>query len=196
MRTSKLIALAATAILAACANQKEPAEQAVSKIEASLDGVRADAQKYAADQLQAVDTSVGKLKERLAQKDYDGVIGGAPSVASEIDQLKSTVATAKADAEATLAAAQAEWNDLNASVPGLVEKLQARVDQIAKSKKYPKGMDKAGFETAKSGFDALKTEWTEATSEFAAGEAANAVRKARSAKSKAEELITQLEVKA
>ena len=196
MRTSKLIALAATAILAACANQKEPAEQAVSRIEASLDGVRADAQQYAADQLQTVDTSVTKLKERLAQKDYDGVIGGAPSVASEIDALKSTVATAKADAEATMAAAQAEWNDLNSSVPGLVEKLQARVDQIAKSKKYPKGMDKAGFETAKAGFEALKTEWTEAGSEFASGQAANAVRKARNAKSKAEELMTQLEVKA
>jgi len=196
MRTSKLIALAATAILAACANQKEPAEQAVSKIEASLDGVRTDAQQYAADQLQAVDTSLSKLKERLAQKDYDGVVGGAPSVASEVDALKSTVATAKADAEATLAAAQAEWNDLNSSVPGLVEKLQARVDQIAKSKKYPKGMDKAGFETAKSGFEALKTEWTEAGNEFASGQAANAVRKARSAKSKAEELMTQLEVTA
>ncbi len=196
MRTSKLIALAATAILAACANQKEPAEQAVSKIEASLDGVRADAKQYAADQLQAVDTSVGKLKERLAQKDYDGVIGGAPSVASEVDSLKTAVAAAKADAEATLAAAQAEWNDLNSSVPGMVEKLQARVDQIAKSKKYPKGMDKAGFETAKSGFEALKTEWTEAGSEFASGQAANAVRKARSAKSKAEELTTLLEGKA
>lgn len=196
MRTPKLIALAAVAILAACANQKEPAEQAVSRIEASLSDIRADAQQYAADQLQAVDTSVGKLKERLAQKDYDGVIGGAPSVASEIDSLKSTVASAKADAEATMAAAQAEWNDLNSSVPGMVEKLQARVDQIAKSKKYPKGMDKAGFETAKSGFEALKTEWTEAGSEFASGQAANAVRKARSAKSKAEELMTQLEVKA
>ena len=43
MRTPKLIALAATAILAACANQKEPAEQAVSKIEASLEGVSDEA---------------------------------------------------------------------------------------------------------------------------------------------------------
>jgi len=196
MRTTRLIALAATVILAACANQKEPAEQAVSKIEMSLDGVRADAQQYAADQLAAVDASVKRLKDKLAQQDYDGVVGGAPSVASEVDALKSTVATAKADAEATLAAAQSEWNDLNSSVPGMVEKLQARVDQISKSKKYPKGMDKAGFETAKSGFEALKTEWTEASGEFASGQAANAVRKARNAKSKAEELMTQLEAKA
>ena len=78
----------------------------------------------------------------------------------------------------------------------MVEKLQARVDQLAKSKKFPKGMDKAGFETAKTDFESLKTEWTEATSEFASGQAANAVRKARGAKARAEELITKLEVAA
>ena len=78
----------------------------------------------------------------------------------------------------------------------MVEKLQARVDQLSKTHKYPKGMDKAAFEAAKTGFESLKTEWTEAGSEFTSGQAANAVRKARSAKAKAEELIQQLEVPA
>jgi hypothetical protein len=110
--------------------------------------------------------------------------------------LKTAAAEAKADAEETLAAAQSEWTELTASVPPLVEKLQAKVDQLSKSRKYPKGMDKAGFEAAKSGFEALKTEWTEAGAEFASGQAANAVRKARNAKQKAEELMTQLEVQA
>jgi DNA repair exonuclease SbcCD ATPase subunit len=195
MRTSKFIALAAAAFLAACANQKEPAENAVAKIEASLNEVRADAQKYAADQLQTVDQSVSRLKQNLANKDYSGVVVGAPSVASAVDDLKSTVATAKADAEANMAAAQTEWNELSASVPPLVEKLQARVDQLTKTRRYPKGMDKAAFEAAKNAFENLKTEWNEASSEFTSGQAGNAVRKARNAKGKAEELINQLEVK-
>jgi hypothetical protein len=194
MRT-RLIALAAAAILAACANQKQPAEQAVAKIDASLSEIRADAQQYAADQLQAVDASVTRLKDNLAKQDYRAVVMGAPSVASEVAALKDQVATAKADAEATLAAAQTEWNDLTASVPPLVEKLQARVDQLSKSRKFPKGMDKAAFDSAKANFESLKTEWTEAGSEFASGQAASAVRKARSAKAKAEELINTLEVK-
>jgi DNA repair exonuclease SbcCD ATPase subunit len=195
MRTSIFIALAATACLAACTNQQQPAENAVAKIQASLDEVRADAQKYAPDQLQTVETSVSRLKENLTKKDYSGVVVGAPSVASEVDGLRSTVATAKADAEANLAAAQTEWNDLSASVPPLVEKLQARVDQLSKTRRYPKGMDKAAFEAAKNTFEGLKNEWTEASNEFTSGEAGNAVRKARNAKSKAEELINQLEVK-
>ena len=49
-----------------------------------------------------------------------------------------------------LAAAQSEWNELTASVPPMVEKLQARVDQLSKTRKYPKGMDKAAFEAAKT----------------------------------------------
>jgi hypothetical protein len=195
MFTRRILALAATAILAACANQKEPAQNAVAKVEASLNEIRGDAQQYAADKLQAVDTSVNRLKENLAKKDYRGVVMGAPSVAAEVDSLKEAVAAAKADAEATLAAAQTEWNDLSASVPPMVEKLQARVDQIAKTRKFPKGLDKTSFESAKTSFESVKTEWTEAASEFAAGQAASAVRKARSAKAKAAELINQLEVK-
>ncbi len=196
MRTIKIVALAAAAMLAACTSQKEPAEQAVAKIEASLNDVRADAEKYAADQLKTTEASVNRLKENLAKQDWSGVVVGAPSVASEVDSLKATVASAKADAEATLAAAQTEWSDLSSSVPPMVEKLQARVDQLVKTKKLPKGMDKAGFETAKASFESLKTEWTEAASEFASGQAANAVRKARSAKAAAEDLMTRLEVTA
>ena len=195
MRTpGKFVALVAVALLTACSSQKEPAENAVAQLEASLNEVRADAQQYSAEQLQSVEASVNRLKENLAKQDYGTVVQAAPAVRSDLESLKSATATAKTHAEEMLAAAQSEWNELTASVPPMVEKLQAKVDQISKSRRYPKGMDKAAFEAAKSGFETLKTEWTEAGAEFASGQAANAVRKARSAKAKAEELINQLEV--
>ena len=194
MRMRAIVITLAAAILAACTSQKDPAEKAVAKIQASLDEIRNDAQVYAADQLLAAETSMDRLKANLAKQDYSAVVVGAPSVSSEVSALKERVTEAKADAEATHAAAQAEWSDLSAKVPTLVEKLQARVDQLSKTRKYPKGMDKAAFESAKEGFEALKAEWTEASGEYASGEAAGAVRKARSAKSKAEELVTLLEV--
>jgi hypothetical protein len=118
MRTSRLIALVAATMLAACANQKEPAEQAVAKVEASLNEIRTDAQQYASEQLQTVEASVNRLKENLAKQDYRQVVMGAPSVASEVTALKEQVATAKADAEATMAAAKAEWDDLSAGARG------------------------------------------------------------------------------
>jgi hypothetical protein len=192
----KILAVAAVALLAACTSQKEPAEQAAANIEASLNEIRTDAQQYAAEQLQAADASVNRLKEQLASQDYSAVMQTAPAVRAELAALRTTVTEAKANAEAVAAAAQQEWNELSAAVPPLVEKLQARVDQLTRSRKYPKGMDKTAFEAAKSGFETLKTEWTEASAEFTSGEAASAVRKARNAKAKAEELINQLEVQA
>ncbi len=195
MRIHRTILALAAVALVACTSQKEPAENAYAKVETSFNEVRADAQQYAADKLEGVDASMKKLKDALANQNYRVVLSAAPSVASEIEDLKAAIAQGKADAEATLAAATTEWNDLSASVPPLVEKLQARVDQLSKTRKYPQGMDKSAFEAAKSGFESLKTEWTEAGSEFASGQAANAVRKARNAKAKAEELINALEVK-
>src|SRR5215216_2740186 len=129
MRIAKmLVALAAsTLLLAACANQKEPAEKAVAQVESALAEIRADAEKYAAEDLKPVDESVTKLKKNLASKDYSGVVMGAPSVASSVRALKETVATKKADAEATLAAAQAEWSELNTSVPQMIEAIQSRI---------------------------------------------------------------------
>src|SRR6185503_2010680 len=132
--TRTILALAAT-VLVACSSQKEPAENAVAKVDASLNEFRADAQQYAADQLQTVDASVKRLKDALANKNYRVVVSAAPSVTAEIDALKTSVAEAKQEAEATLAAAQSEWSDLSTSVPPLVEKLQARVDELSKSRK-------------------------------------------------------------
>ena len=84
-----------------------------------------------------------------------------------------------------LVAAQQEWTELNASVPEMVTRLQARFD----SKKLPKVLDKASFEEAKQKFEALKTSWGEATTDFTSGAVANAVRKAREIKAEAEQLV-------
>lgn len=196
MRTAKLFATFAAVIfvLAACANQKEPAERAVAQVETSLGEFRADAEKYAADELKDVDVSVNNLKNNLARQDYRAVIRGAPVVTSSITSLKQTVEQRKVDAAQMLEAAQGEWNELSASVAPAVEALQKRVDQIAKTRKLPKGLDKAGFETAKTDFENVKNEWTQAAADFAAGKAAEALRRARAVKAQAVDLSQRLEV--
>ena len=102
---------------------------------------------------------------------------------------KDTVAKKKAEAEEMLAAAQAEWTELSASVPDLVGKLQAKVDSFNKTRRLPKGMNRASFDSAKADFEALKSSWAEAGAEFSSGMVADAVRRARAAKAKGEELM-------
>lgn len=194
MRALKMLAaIAATAMLiTGCANQKEPAEKAVSQVEASLSQFKADAEKYAAEELQGVEESIAKLKGELAAKNYKAVVMQTPNVASTVAALKDTVAKKKADAEQILAAAQQEWTDLSASVPEMVAKLQAKVDSLTKSRRLPKGVDKAAFDAAKAEFETVKSSWAEASAEFSSGMVADAVRRARAAKAKAEELVQKL----
>ena len=194
MRFAKMfVAFAATTLmLAGCASQKEPAEKAMAQVESSLAEVRADAEKYASDQLKSVDESIARLKSSLASKDYKAVVMAAPSVNSNIASLKEAVASKKADAEAMVAAAQAEWGDLSTKVPQMVEAIQSRVDTLGKSKKLPANLDKATWETVKTNFDTMKTEWTDAAAQFASGQAGEAVRKAREVKAKGDMILAQL----
>src|SRR3954468_16269745 len=99
MRIANLfVAFAATTLMmVGCASQKEPAEKAVAQVESSLAEFRADAEKYEADELKAVDESVTKLKNSLANKDYGSVVTAAPAINSNIASLKQTVAAKKAD---------------------------------------------------------------------------------------------------
>lgn len=194
MSMTRILAVVAAAavLMTGCANQKEPAEKAVAQVEASLAQFKDDAEKYAAEELKSAQESLDKLKNELANKNYKAVVLQTPNVASTVAALKDTVAKKKADAEEMLAAAQQEWTDLSASVPEMVTKLQAKVDSFAKSRKLPKGLDKAGFEAAQQDFEALKSSWAEAGAEFSSGMVADAVRRARAAKAKAEELVQKL----
>jgi len=193
MRSMSMAVLAAVAVLlTGCANQKEPAEKAVAQVEASLSSFKADAEKYSADELRGVEESIARLKGELASKNYKAVVMQAPNVRSTVAALKESVAKKKAETEEMLAAAQAEWTDLNTRVPEMVNKLQARVDSLTRSRKLPQGVDKAAFETAKADFEALKSSWAEAGAEFGSGMVADAVRRARAAKAKGEELMQKL----
>ena len=91
-----------------------------------------------------------------------------------------------------MAAAQAEWTDLSAKVPQMVEAIQSRVDTLGKSRKLPANVDKATWETVKTDFETMKTEWTDATTQFASGQADEAVRKAREVKAKGDQILSKL----
>jgi ActR/RegA family two-component response regulator len=190
-----LVPIAAAAVLmTACSNQKEPAEKAVAQTEASLSKFRTEAQQYAPEDLKVVEDSIDRLEAQLASKEYKTVVMQTPNVASSVAELKSTVARKKAEAEEVLAAAQVEWTELSASVPEMLAKVQEKVDSLARSRRVPKGLDKASFEAAKQEFEALKTSWAEAGAEFSSGMVADAVRRGRAAKAKGEELMQKFGV--
>ena len=191
IRNMFAILIAAT-LIGGCANQKEPATQAVETIAASLETVRADAAKYASDQLQQAEGSLATLQDSLGKDDYKAVLASAPALSTQVAALTQTVKDKKAAADAAMAAATQEWQALSVDVPQMVSALQSRVDILGQAKKLPKTLSADTFKAAQSGLDTLKSTWAEATAAFDAGDPVNAVSKAQAAKQKATEVMQSL----
>jgi len=181
--------VAAAVVIAACGNQMEPAQKAITDIESAVAAAGADAEKYIPEQVAAVKGSVDALKAAFDQKDYKSVVTGAPAVLAEAQGL---VAAAAAKKDEVMAALNGEWTQLSTELPAAVTAIQGRIDELSKAKKLPEGLDKAAVEGAAAGLAEAQTLWTEATNAFGAGAVEEAVTKANAVKAKANELMSAL----
>ena len=184
-RTVAFLAAAAALLLAACANQMEPAKQAIANIESAISAA-ADAPKYIPDQLAAVQTKLADLKTAFDAKDYAGVLAKAPAVLSEAQGLMGTAMLKK---ESMVKAATAEWPSLAAAVPAMVTAVTNRATAMGKSKHAPAGVD---MDAAKSAVTDANAAWTKAQAANTSGDVETAVASAHEAKAKAEAAATAM----
>jgi hypothetical protein len=187
-----LLATLATVLIVGCSSQKGPAEQAVGSAEAALASVRDMAQKYAPEQLGAVEAQLQSAKDSLAQGDYKAVLASAPALSTAISGLKDTAAAKQADAEAALAKAKDAWGPMSADVPKMVDAIQSRVDILSKSHHLPKGVTKDSLNSAKSGLDSMKSAWSDANSAATSGDYTTAMSKAQAVKDQATQIMQSL----
>ncbi len=186
--TKSLVAITATtAFFTGCANNEEPAKQALASAEASLSEIRVDAAKYAPEELQSAEARLAKAKQDLAKEEYKDVLGGATQLTKDAAQLKEVVISKQTQD----VAATHEWESLSQEVPKLVQAIEVRVDSLSGSK-LPKDVNKESFEAAKATLQSMKSLWAEASAAFDAGNATLATDKARQVQAKGEEVIGQL----
>ncbi|AMN46620.1 hypothetical protein ACG33_05810 [Steroidobacter denitrificans] len=182
--------LALALIVTGCAGQKEPATQAVAQIETSLSSLRADAEQYASEELQQADHALASLKESLANKDYKAVVAAATSVSAQVSALQQTIDTRRDEMEAAISAAKEQWTALSADVPNMLSAIQTRIGTLSKMRTLPRNVSSANFQNAKDGLEFIKNSWAEATADFDAGNALDAVSKAQAAKDKGTEVLS------
>jgi hypothetical protein len=187
-----LLASLAALVLVGCAGQKEPAEKALASAQSALATIHDAAQKYAPDQLQAVETQLAGVKDSLAKGDYKGVLAAAPALSTAISSLKDTADAKQKDAEAATAQAKDAWGPLSTEVPNMVAAIQSRVDVLSKSHRLPKGVSKDGLASAKSGLESMKAAWSDAANSAAAGDFTTAVGKAQAMKAQAADIMKSL----
>jgi hypothetical protein len=191
VRTHRILAgvvAAAFLALAACSTQKGPATEAVAAAETALAGVRDAAAKYVPNDLQGVEASLAALKTSLANKDYKAVIAAAPALMTSIQSLGGAADAGKAAFDS----ATAEWATLSTDLPKMVSAIQSRVDILSASKKLPKNVSAEAFESAKAGFDSIKSTWEAASAAFNGGNPVDAVAKAKEVQAKGQEVLALL----
>jgi hypothetical protein len=165
-------------VFVACANQMEPAKNALDNINTTLNSVSADAQKYVPDQFADAQTKVAALTASFEKKDYAAVVTGAPAVLAEVNGLTGAAAAKK---DEMVKALGNEWRSLAASVPQSLGAVQTRIDALSKTKHVPKDIDLAA---AKSGLADATSAWDKAQEAFKAGNPADAVTEAKDAQGK------------
>jgi HAMP domain-containing protein len=175
-------------LIAACANQMEPAKNALDNINISLAAASADAQKYVPDQLSSAQSKVAALTASFDKKDYAAVVAGAPTVLAEVNGLAGAAAAKR---DEILKALGNEWRSLATSIPQSVTAVQTRIDELSKAKHVPKGIDLAA---AKSGLADATGAWEKAQSAFKLGNASDAVPLAKDAMSKVESAAAALKL--
>ena len=178
-RVTGFLSLCSVAILlVACANQMEPAKNAIDNINSTLNAVSADAQKYIPDQFAQAQSKVAVLTASYEKKDYAAVVAGAPAVLTEVNGL-ADAASAKKDE--MVKALGNEWRSLAASVPQSLSAVQTRIDALSKTKHVPKDID---LGAAKSGLADATSAWDKAQEAFKSGNPADAVTAGKDAQGK------------
>ena len=194
IRSTWLLVVAAGLVMAGCASQQEPATKAVAAAQAALGAVRDEASQYAPDQLKAAEEALQRIQGKLEGGDYSDVLTAAPSLAKQVDDLKTAAADGKARMEAAMADARDLWPTLSADLPKMTEALKARLEALAKMKALPEGVDAANLDFSRKSYEELSTEWTAAQADFAAGRFTDAASKANAARRRATDLMARLKV--
>lgn len=187
-----LLAAMIAVLVVGCANQKGPAEQAITAAETAVNAARDLAQKYVPEQLQAVDAQIASAKDAFAKGDYKAVLTAAPGITAAINSMKDAANAKAADAEAAMSKAKDAWASVSTDTPKMVEAIQSRVDMLSKSRHLPANVSKDALASAKSGLDSLKSMWSDASSAATSGDYTAAMAKAQAVKDKAAEIMKSL----
>ncbi|MGA2780016.1 MAG: hypothetical protein ABSF94_20855 [Steroidobacteraceae bacterium] len=166
-------------MLAACADNMEPAQKMLAQVQTALSTAQPDAQKYVPDKLKEVQGRVARLQSAFDSKDYSTVVTAGPAMLADVKDLATAAAGKKADIMESL---NNEWTKLSVSVPVQVTAIQQRIDELSKrGNKQAKDID---VPAAKAAFADASARWAAAQAAFTAGNLEDAVSGVKDAKTK------------
>ena len=194
-KTSLALALAPLLLLAACTDAaKAPAEAALKAGEAAVATVTEEVSKLAPAQVQAAKDALSSAKALAAKEDYKAALAAAGEIPAKVKEAVAAAQAKKDEAARALAAAQKAFADATAALPGQLSAIKARLAELAKAKKLPKGITKATLAQAKTSYAALEDGLAKLKAS-AATDATGALAQAGELQKKVADLAKQVQVK-
>jgi hypothetical protein len=195
LKVSRVFLTAALAALflglAACANQKVPAEQALAALEKKFQESGAEIQKYLPERYAEVEKSIQSLRDAMEKQSYGDVVTGA---ASAQDELKRAFAEARIKRAQVMVEMETEWNDLTKSMPAMITAMDKKI--ASQRGRPPKGMSADEWKQTIADYDAARDAWSKSAAEMTSKTFEASVLAARDAKARITAIMEKLGVKA
>ena len=184
-------ALAALCLgVAACASQKEPAEQALAAVEAKFKESGAEVQKYLPERYAEIEASVASLRDSMSNKDYGDVVAGAGQVQ---DTLKRAIGESRVKRAQVQVLMEDEWTEMSKSVPAMIDAMDKKI--TSQRGKPPQGMTREAWKQTIADYDTARDAWSKAAAEMTRANFEATVLAARDAKAKIAAIMESLDVK-
>jgi hypothetical protein len=177
MRIRTVAALALVVALAAGCSQQEPAEQAVDAAEQALADVHEMALKYIPGQYGEVKAQLDAARKALQDGEYADALAAARDLPAKATALREAAAAAR---DKFLADLEMEWPALTERVPDRLASAAAQVDQLARARRLPEGVERAAVDKAPAGLATARQAWTDAQAAHEKGNLERAVALGRS----------------
>ena len=184
-------ALAALCLgVAACASQKEPAEQALAAVEAKFKESGAEVQKYLPERYAEIEASVASLRDSMSKEDYGDVVAGAGQVQ---DTLKRAIGESRVKRAQVQVLMEDEWTEMSKSVPAMIDAMDKKI--TSQRGKPPQGMTREAWKQTIADYDTARDAWSKAAAEMTRANFEATVLAARDAKAKIAAIMESLDVK-
>jgi hypothetical protein len=179
-------------LLVACDSQKEPAQAAFAQVQASVDPVSADLEKYAPQEFAELSALIDDMKSKLNTKDYAGALAARAQVMYKLAQVSGAAGKHKNELVKQLAG---EWRELAVSVPALMTQVNTRLGDLQSAKKLPADITAASLQQAKQSMADMGVEWTTTLDAMKRRDTGTAVSKAKEIKRRATDIGATLGLK-
>ena len=181
-----VMVLAVGLSLASCSNDKASATSAIAAAQTAYAAIKDNAEKIVPDQAKSIEDAIAAAQAMLDKGDAKGALAAAQAIPAQVKALADALPAKTQELTNT-------WQSL-APLGDVMKAVQSRVDILSKSAHLPAGIDKAAFDTVKSGMASAQQAWTDAQSAATAGNLAEAVTKGESVKSACAAAMTALKM--